>query len=190
MVDFFSENQEVRGRPDSGSRGAWARAGAAPAGPCGFSTLRPGFSGMTPGFAPTSSGISSIMVGLCTRGPSPFSPPTSGQLIDGVLEIVQVAVQGVQLGPDPVSRIFRALFVRDDEQIVLGDDVKSEAHLIEEQLQTGLESNSIELELNGILGLNGLPIGAARSRTTGALSVCWRCVQTWFSGVGREKGKR
>ncbi len=67
-------------------------------------------------------------------------------------------MQGVQLRPDPVGRIFRALFVRDDQQIVLGDDVKGQAHLVEKQLQTGLESNPIELELNGILGLDGLPI--------------------------------
>ena len=160
VVNFFSENQDVRGRPDSGTRDVPERqVRCCTGGSLWFLHAPSRLFGDDPRFCPNVFGH--FLDNGWLMHPRPFAFFTANecaQLIDGVLEIVQVAVQGVQLGPDPVSRIFRALFVRDDEQIVLGDDVKSEAHLIEEQLQTGLESNSIELKLNGIFRLDGLPI--------------------------------
>ena len=78
-------------------------------------------------------------------------------------------MQGVQFGPDPIGRIRRALFVRDDQQVVLGDDVKGQAHLVQKQLQTGFESDPIEAELNGILGLDGLPVERGHVEDNGRL---------------------
>src|SRR5271157_6337372 len=84
-----------------------------------------------------------------SREPGQFT-----HLVECVLNIMNIAMQLVDLGHDPLDRVFRALLVRQDEQVILGDNFVSQANLVQEQLQTGLEPNALELELDGILGLD------------------------------------
>jgi len=79
-------------------------------------------------------------------------------LVECVLNIMNIAMKLVDLGHDPLDRVFRALLVGQDQQVILGDNFVSQANLVQEQLQTGLETNALELELDGILGLDVEPI--------------------------------
>ena len=113
------------------------------------------------------------------------------QIVDGVLHGVQVAMKSAQLGPDPIGGVLGAFLVGDDHQVVFGDHVIGQAHLVEQELQTRLQANPVELELNG--GLSGSTLfrsSAARSSTTAPLSVSFKCAQTCSREVGRANGKR
>src|SRR5271157_2832753 len=79
-------------------------------------------------------------------------------LVECVLNVMNIAMKLVDLGHDPLDRVFRALLVRQDEQVILGNNFISQANLVQEQLQTGLEPNALELELDGILWLDVEPI--------------------------------
>ena len=100
-----------------------------------------------------------MMVGLRTRAPVRSREPGQfAHLVECVLNIMNIAMKLVDLGHDPLDRVFRTLLVRQDEQVILGNNFVSQANLVQEQLQTGLEPNALELELDGILGLDVEPI--------------------------------
>jgi len=71
---------------------------------------------------------------------APLAPISQviAQLVDVILQIMQVAMQGTQLGPDAVRGVVLTLAVRDDHQVVFGDDAVSQANLVEQELQPGL----------------------------------------------------
>ncbi len=71
---------------------------------------------------------------------------------------MDIAMNLVDLGHHPLDKVFRALLVRQDEQVVLGNDLVGQADLVQEQFQTGFEPNSLELELDRIFGLDVEPI--------------------------------
>ena len=98
-----------------------------------------------------------MIVGLRTRGPSLLlDGQVVGQVVDGVLHVVELAVHRLELGPDAVQRLLGAFAIGDDEQVVLGDHVIGQPDLIEEEFQTRLEPDAVELELDGILRLDVL----------------------------------
>ena len=98
-----------------------------------------------------------MIVGFRTRPPCRSSPIELSELIDVILKRVQVAMQRLQLGQDPIHGIVRPFTVGDDHQVVFGDDAIGQPDLVEQQLQPGLEPNAVEIELNGVLRLDILP---------------------------------
>ena len=91
-------------------------------------------------------GISSMIVGLRI-----FAPPSlveahrRADLVDRVLDVVEVAVQGLDLGEHLVERVGRAGRVGDDQQVVLGDDLVRQVELVEQELQAGLEPDALSV---------------------------------------------
>ena len=146
--------------------------------PSGFSPPRPGFSGPTPGLSPICSGISSMIVGFRTRAPSPrVHSQCIAEIVDGVLYCVEIAMKSAQLGPDPIGRILGSLLIGDDHQIVFGDHVIGQAHLVEQELQARLQANAIELELNGGFWFDAFAIERRQIQNHGPLE-CFSQVRT------------
>ena len=92
-----------------------------------------------------------MIVGLRTFRSALLQPEVLAEVIQRVLDVMDVAVDRLELGLDPLERVFRSLLVGDDQQVVLGDDPIGQADLVEEQLEARLEPDPFQLELNGVL---------------------------------------
>ena len=95
-----------------------------------------------------SSGISSMIVGLSQPRTVPLlSGQVLGQLVDGILHVMELAVHRLELGPDAVQGLLGAFAIGDDQQVILGDHVIGQPDLIEEELQSRHKPDAFELEL-------------------------------------------
>ncbi len=81
-----------------------------------------------------------------------------GQVVNSILQVMELAVDRLELGKDAVQGLLRTIAIGNDEQVIFGDHVIGQPDLIQEEFQTRFEPDTLELELDGILRLDFLTL--------------------------------
>ena len=83
-----------------------------------------------------------------------------------------------------LDRVLRAFLVGEDEQVVLGNQAIGQADLVQQKLQTGLEPDSLQLELDGVFGLEVEPLERGQVENDGPSQVVAQSLGQVVQGRG------